>query len=118
MSDYDNKPLPRRMAEVQANVWTPEGRAMIRNDREAAVEARRIQNGAALRELEAQLKHAQNKRDISRRLIEAREVMAAQNILMHAADDLARGSVPALLEHSQVYEAWKIGELNRLMDPS
>ena len=99
---------------TQPGKYSVEGRAIARSDRQAVVRARDIANGAALEDFTNELEHQLELNQIQRRARRVTDIIHAQSAILDIASNLARGDAVRGMEYADVYQVWKIVEMQRL----
>jgi hypothetical protein len=95
--------------------YSPAGRAITRSDRSAVTRAHEIANDAAVADFKNELVHQLKVNEIQRRARRAHDVMHAAGALLSVAETLAHGDQAKQLEYLDVYNAWKQGEIYRIV---
>lgn len=111
-----NRPsLAGNIFREQPGRLSAEGRQIARSDRQAVVKAHQIANDAAVADFRNELVHQLKVNEIQRRARRAHDVMHAQGALMSVAQTLAHGDPNRQMEYLDVYNAWKQGEIYRIV---
>jgi len=111
-----NRPsLAGNMLREQPTRLTASGREIARSDRQAVARAHRLANEAALQDFANELSHQLKVNEIQRRGRRALDVMHGQAALMSVAQTLAHGDPSKEMEYLDVYNAWKQGEIIRMV---
>lgn len=106
--------------------YSPTGRAITRSDKGTAVVAKEIANRGALRDFSNEVDHQVNMSEIVRQEREKREGMLsrmrvaqdtahAAAAILDTVEVLSRGDAQRALEYQDIYQAWKSGEMYRMM---
>lgn len=107
--------LAGNVFRTQPTRYSPEGRAIARSDRAAVARAHEIANDAAVADFKNELVHQLKVNEIQRRARRAHDVMHAAGALMGVAETLAHGDPNKQIEYLDVYNAWKQGEIYRIV---
>jgi hypothetical protein len=111
-----NRPsLAGNVFRTQPTRYSAQGRAIARSDRAAVTRAHEIANDAAVADFKNELVHQLKVNEIQRRARRAHDVMHAAAALMGVAETLAHGDQARQLEYLDVYNAWKQGEIYRIV---
>jgi hypothetical protein len=109
---------PARSTEVFRTplpTYSRESRAIARNDRAAVVRGRELANEAALKDLELEFVHQIKLNEMQRRQRRTNDAMHGAAALRMVAETLAQGDPAKALEYNDFYNAWKTGEIYRIV---
>lgn len=96
----------------QLSPYSSEGRAVARSNRQAEAQVVRMNNEAALVDHQNALVNQIKRNEIGRRRQRATDVMHAQSAMI---DYVRQGDPAKQMEMLDTYNAWKQGELYRMM---